>query len=394
MRVLLLSPFVPSVRAPHGGGVYLATLCRALARRASIGLAAFTRPGEPPATGDGSWAWQGVIPLEDRPVGGSISLQTHRLRMLWRWRRSPLVAAKHWDPRMPVLLERARREFQPDVVLVELAQMAQYLPFLAGVPTILTDHEGGCPSNTTTGLGACGDRRDRRLWAGYMRHYYPLASLVQTLTAEDAETLRTVLGREVLVRPPAFDLPAQPVAPGSAPPRVLFLGDYSHGPNPEAAAMLANEVLPMLRAGVPATELWLAGPNQARLDRLAHVAGVRLLGFVPDLQALFAEVRLLLAPLLSGGGFRMKAVAALAHGLPVVTNRLGARGCDAPAPARVVVEGPQALAAAALELLRSPTRAAEAGQAAFRWARAHLDGEAVAALQLERAGGLLALTPQ
>jgi glycosyltransferase involved in cell wall biosynthesis len=294
---------------------------------------------------------------------------------------------------MPALLARARYEFQPDVVFVEMAQMAQYLPYLRGMPTVLTDHEAGCPANTQTGLGALADRRDCRLWRHYVRRFYPLASLLQTVTAEDAETLRGLVGRAVEVRRPTFDVPRVPVAPGEAPARALFLGDYNHRPNPEAAAMLVREVLPLLRAASPAAELWLAGPHSEHVQSLANTPGVRLMGFVPDLHGLFGQVRLLLAPLLSGGGFRMKSVAALAHGLPVVTNQLGARGCAAPAPARTIVEGPRALADAALELLRSPSAAAAAGRAAFQWARDNLTGEVVATTQVERARHLLRTAP-
>ncbi len=345
MRILLLSPFVPSVNAAHGGGIYLSTLARALAAHASVGLVAL-RHGPALTIEDGTWQWAATLPSCDRPTGPG--RWRHRLRMLWHWRRLPLVAAKHWQPEMPALLARARAEFRPDVALVELAQMAQYLPFLRGLPTILTDHEGGCPANTRTGLGAWADRRDTRLWRGYVQRYYPLASLVQTVTSEDAATLREILGREVAVRPPTFRVPERPVAPDEAPARALFLGDYSHGPNPEAAAMLVRDVLPLLRATEPEAELWLAGPHQERIVDLARVPGVKVLGFVPDLQTLFAQVRVLLAPLLSGGGFRMKSLAALAHGLPVVTNALGARGCSVEPPARMVVEGPRALADAAL----------------------------------------------
>lgn len=389
MRLLLLSPFVPDVEASHGGGIYLGSLARALAAHATLGLVALVRDGERiPAADAPLWQWQGLVPLRDRPRGSGRT--RHRLRMLWHWRHLPLVAAKHWEPALPTMLERACREFRPDVVLVELAQMAQYLPFLRKVPTILTDHESGCPANTRTGLGAWGDRRDTRLWRSYVRRFYPLATSIQTVTAEDAATLRGVLGRDIDVRPPTYRVPEHPVAPGKAPPRALFLGDYSHGPNPEAAARLVREVLPLLRVAEPSAELWLAGPHRERVQALANEPGVRVLGFVPDLPALFGEVRLLLAPLWSGGGFRMKSLAALAHGLPVVTNALGARGCSAAPPARIVVEGPQALADATLELLRSPERAAAAGRDAFAWARRNLTGAAVAAIQLERAQRLAA----
>lgn len=391
MRILLLAPFVPDERAAHGGGIYLATLARALAHHVTLGLVAFATSPEASTPAIGApWNWQRTLRRIDRPAGAR--LHVHRLRMLWHWRHLPLVAAKYWHPGMPRILDQALLEFRPDVVLVELAQMAQYLPFLRRVPTILTDHEGGCAANTCTGLGPLGDRRDTRLWRDYVHRFYPLASLLQTVTTEDAAILRQILGREVLVRPPTFEVPATPAAPGEAPPRALFLGDYNHGPNPEAAAMLVREVLPLLRAADPAAELWLAGPNQERVQSLANAPGVRLLGFVPDLRSLFGQVRLLLAPLLSGSGFRMKSLAALAHGIPVVTNALGARGCSAGQPARTVVEGPRALADAAIELLLSPDKAARAGQAAFTWAKSNLGPDAVAMSQIERARDLLAIS--
>ncbi|MBM4061459.1 MAG: glycosyltransferase [Planctomycetes bacterium] len=391
MRLLLLAPFLPDPCAVHGGGIYLAAVASALARQAEVGLVALVSKAEQQLLQAPRipWRFLGTLPRREPPRDhGRLR---HRLRMLWLWTRLPLVAAKHWEPAMVPLLARARAEFRPDAVLVELAQMAQYLPFLQGLPTVLTDHEAGCPANTSTGLGPLCDRRDARLWSRYVQRFYPRASLVQAVTAEDAATLAGQLGRLVAVREPTLAVPDEPVAPGLAPARALFLGDYRHGPNPEAAQMLVREVLPRLQARIPDAELWLAGPNQERIGFLAGTPGVRLLGFVPDLHGLFAQVRLLLAPLFSGGGFRVKALAALAHGLPVVTNRLGARGCSAGPPACTVAEGADALAAAALDLLRSPERAAQAGAGGFAWAGANLTGEAVAARQLSR---IRALPPQ
>lgn len=387
MRLLLVTPFVPDASAAHGGSIYLASLVAGLRPRAELGLVALTADGSQPGRTPGAdWGWSATVA---RPPSGPGAALPDRLAMLWRWRWQPLVAAKHWHPEVPSLLARALAEWRPDAVLIEMAQMAQYLPALHGVPTVLTDHEAGCPANTTTGLGPVGDRRDRRLWRHYVERFYPLADLLQAVTAEDAAALAAQLGTEVVVRPPAFPVPAQPVAPERAPPRALFAGDYSHAPNPEAARVLVREVLPRVRAVQPSAELWLAGTNQECIRDLAGEPGVRLVGFVPDLSALFRDVRLMLAPVWSGGGFRMKSVAALAHGLPVVTNSLGARGCAAPADARAVVEGPDALAAATARWLSQPELAASAGRAAHSWARANLSVDAVAAAQVERIDELI-----
>lgn len=389
MRILLLTPFVPHAGAAHGGAVYLASLAAALLRRAEVGLLALD-PGHRADGTEGAapaWSWRHTVPGSTRP-----STPADKLRLLWRWRRDPLVAAKTWTPAMPPAIRHALATWRPEAVLVEMAQMAQYLPWLRGVPTVLTDHEAGTPANTRTGLGALGDRRDRRLWRRFVARWYAEATLVQAVTPEDAATLAGLLGREVLVRGPAIDVPARAVAPDRAPPRALFVGDYAHGPNAAAARLLATVVLPRLRAAMPAAELWLAGPNQERLRDLV-APGLRLLGFVPDLAGLFADVRLLLAPVHSGAGFRVKNLVALAHGLPVVTNELGARGAAVPPAARQVVRDDDALVPATLHWLRDPAAAAAAGRAAFEWARAELSPDAVAATQLERLQALVRRHP-
>ena len=389
MRLLFVLPFLPDPRAPHGGGAYLGHLLGALAGTAELGVIALL-PEEEMGRWQSSrttWAWQHA---EVRTATGrGLHYLPRRLQLLWRWRREPLVAAKHWHPGLVHGLVRAQREFQPQAVLFELAQMAQYLPHVRGVPTVLTDHEAGTPANTTTGLGPFGDRRDRRLWHCYVRRFYPRADLLQAVTAEDAEQLQRTLQRPVLVRPPTIEGPATPVAPGATKPAALFFGDYHHQPNVEAASRLARDVLPILRRRQPAAELLLAGTASERIRDLGDLPGVRVLGFQPDLGSLLGQARLLLAPVWSGAGFRMKSLTALAHGLPVVTNALGARGLDAPKTARLVADDVESLAAAAATWLDEPAAAATAGKAAFDWVRDTLSPHRVAALQIERVQALL-----
>jgi glycosyltransferase involved in cell wall biosynthesis len=383
VRILFLTPFLPDPGASHGGGSYVGALCEGLREHAELGLVHLDH-GDGRASAEAGWSWRQSARYEGAPAGVA-----HRLRMLWRWRDRPLLAAKYWQAKLPHLLARARAEFRPDVALVEMAQMAQYLPFLQGLPTVFTDHEAGRPANAGTGLGAAADRRDGALWSRYVRDRYANADLVQAVTEEDAQALQQLLGRDVLVRPATLPVPERACRPEAAPRRALFLGDYRHGPNPEAARRLAHEVWPRVRARHADAELLLAGPHEHTIRDLDGRDGVRVLGFVDDLFALLASARLVLAPLWSGGGFRVKNATALLHGLPVVTNELGARGCRAPEPACTVREHVEDLAEATGALLDAPELAARAGADARRWARQHYAREAVARLQLERIEQLL-----
>lgn len=391
MRILFLTPFLPDPVASHGGGRYVGSLAAAMAREAELGLVHLCHPGEAEPTG-GIWQWRRSAPYLGAPP--ERGRRIHQGKLLWRWLRGePLLMAKHWQPTLPTLLHDASRDFAPDVVLVEMVQMARYVPFLAGQPVVLTDHEAGVPANQATGLGAAADRRDKRLWLSLLPAAARRASLVQALTAEDAATLATLLGRDVEVRPPALALPDRAVHAEHAARRALFLGDFRHAPNRDAAIRIVTEVLPALRRRCADAELWLAGGHDESIRHLGAHPGVHLCGFVPDLERLLGEVRLLLAPLWSGAGFRVKAATALAHGLPVVTNALGARGLPAPPPACTIAESAEDLAAAAARLLDDAELAGAAGRSGRDWALQNLSPEAVAQRQLERLQRLLAERP-
>jgi glycosyltransferase involved in cell wall biosynthesis len=389
VRILVATPFLPHADASHGGGVYLHALVAALAARATVDLVSFATQAElrnrPPLPSDLA-SVRLIERAEIRELGGAARLRQKGI-MLRRWAhgRLPVVVAKFRSRAMARALRAATRDARasPDAALVEMDLMAQYLPCIGAVPSILTDHEAGHPVPAAIGPYGFGLRRDARLWESYVERTYRRADRIQALTTEDAEALTQRFGRTIHVRPPLVDLPTRAVEPGKAPPRILFLGDYRHAPNPEAAREVALQVLPRIREQLPDAELWLAGPNPTPfVAALAQAPGVRVQGFVKDLGSLFGQVRALVAPVFSGGGSRIKVLTALAHGLPVISNDLGLRGVHADAPAIHRGESPQQLCAAVLPLLESASRAATAGRAARTWAEENLAAERVAADQL------------
>ncbi len=387
LRVLVATPFLPHPQADHGGGVYLALLLRALAERVELQLVANCQPEEISLARDMPWfARIDAIPVPRlaAPTRGRRALEHARLAWLWGARRLPLLAAKlRRRAALRALHDGLRR--RPDVALLEFAVMAQYLPTLRRVPTILTDHERGGHAPAGVLGGDFGRARDERLWRRYMHRFYPQASLLQAVNEGDARFLAHTLHRPVEVRPVLVDLPARAVDVAQSEPRALFLGDYAHHPNSEAATFLAEQVWPAIHAKAPGAELWLAGPRAPQSVRqLERIAGVRYLGFVADLYDLLRRTRVLLAPVLSGDGSRVKVLTALAHGLPVVANARAFAGLTVPEAAGRRGETAAELATLALGFLDDTTLAAAAGRRARTWAESELLTDAVVEQQLQR----------
>jgi len=107
----------------------------------------------------------------------------------------------------------------------------------------------------------------------------------------------------------------------------LFLGNFSNAANRDGAEWLLHKVWPQVRAALPDATLSLAGSNfPAGFG--AQYEGVRPIGHVKDLQALFAEHKVFVAPIRFGTGIKTKNLSALGYGLPLVTTTVGAEGIN------------------------------------------------------------------
>ena len=139
---------------------------------------------------------------------------------------------------------------------------------------------------------------------------------------------RLRFGAAVQVVPNARPVPAMP--PGLVGQHtVLFLGDMKNTPNYLAAERMARTVWPLVRARVPDACLLIAGANSDRLPSAsAGLKGVEFLGFIENLDALYARSRVVCCPILTGGGTRLKLVEAASYARPIVSTRIGAEGLD------------------------------------------------------------------
>jgi glycosyltransferase involved in cell wall biosynthesis len=132
---------------------------------------------------------------------------------------------------------------------------------------------------------------------------------------------------------------------------LLFVGNFSHRPNADAVHFLAREILPLIRKSLPGIELLVVGDNAPQEFAEYKSSGVRVLGFVPDLDPIIAGCRVFVAPIRFGSGVNGKIGEALSHGLPVVTNTIGAEGWGFTNGMQVLIaDTPDDFAAAVLRL--------------------------------------------
>lgn len=107
---------------------------------------------------------------------------------------------------------------------------------------------------------------------------------------------------------------------------VCFIGGYRHAPNIDAADFLMRDVWPLVLARNPNIELDIVGSDPpAHFAELA-TAGVNLIGFVPSISEYLSRVRFSLASVRYGAGIKLKMIASLDAGVPVIATSVAAEG--------------------------------------------------------------------
>jgi len=133
--------------------------------------------------------------------------------------------------------------------------------------------------------------------------------------------------------------------------QLLFIGNFGHRPNVDAVHFLAREILPLIRKSLPGIQLLVVGVNAPPEFAEYTSSGVRLLGYVSDLEPIFSGCRVSVAPIRFGSGVNGKIGEALSYGLPVVTNTIGAEGWGFTDGNQVLIEDtPEDFAAAVVRL--------------------------------------------
>lgn len=164
-------------------------------------------------------------------------------------------------------------------------------------------------------------------WRAMRRREFALAREADvTVTGGSSEC--ALLRAEGIAR--AFDfpviepLPPAPLAGWHDRRGIVFLGNYAHAPNVDAAKWLCEAIMPIVRRRLPDVDLIVAGADPTRAVRALAQPHVEVAGYVADAAALLARARVFAVPLRFGAGTKGKTVYALAAGIPVVSTTVGA----------------------------------------------------------------------
>ena len=162
---------------------------------------------------------------------------------------------------------------------------------------------------------------------------------------------------------------------------IIFTGQMDYAPNVEAVVDFVRDVWPLVIATAPHTCFAIVGRNPAPEVRALASESITVTGEVADTRVWLAKAAVAVAPLKLARGVQNKVLEAMAMAKPVVASSAAAQGIDACAGRDlIVVDEPEAVAAAIVHLLTHPDEARQVSQAA----RAKMDARYGWSAQLAR----------
>lgn len=223
-----------------------------------------------------------------------------------------------------------------DAVQAEGVEMARYLFCVPPERRIYDAHNAEFLlqqrlAQTSSGLHSAYSRVQWHRLERFERGVVQGSRMTLAVSEHDANQLVALAGSiaNVQVVPNAIDVAAYSFhAPSNeVPPHLLFLGKLDFRPNADALRDFVRDVLPRLTNA----RLFAVGaePPEWLVKLGQRDARIAVTGYVADERPYLARCAALVLPVRTGGGSRLKALTAMACGVPIISTRLGMEGLEA-----------------------------------------------------------------
>lgn len=155
---------------------------------------------------------------------------------------------------------------------------------------------------------------------------------------------------------------------------LFHLGSMDWFPNMEGITWFLDKVWPLMHAKYPGLLLYLAGRKMPDDLKAKAPEGVRIVGEVEDAQEFMKSKSIMVVPLLSAGGVRVKIIEGMALAKPIIASPEGAEGIDYTHGENILIaEKPSEYVEALSNLLDQPSRITGMGTRARELAESHFD---------------------
>ena len=228
--------------------------------------------------------------------------------------------------------------FQPNVVQIESIYLSTYLPVIKELPsvkTILRVHNIEYQiwerlASISLGTLKCKYLRSlaNRI-KSFEKKSWQVYDLLLPITSIDADMINETVETAVIHTVP-FGIDTAKVSVSENERWVGYhIGAMDWLPNKDGIEWFLKDAMPEIHQNIPEFEFYFAGRNMPQQIEGDHQPSVHNMGEVPDADAFIKDKKILIVPIFSGGGIRVKILEAMAAGKIVISTDIGMQGIDA-----------------------------------------------------------------
>ncbi|QYK41009.1 MAG: glycosyltransferase [Paracoccaceae bacterium] len=176
-----------------------------------------------------------------------------------------------------------------------------------------------------------------------------MASDTILVSTHERDVLRDMGVRDSLSVIPLVMPVAERVPPREGRRGIAFVGGYRHTPNVDAVMYFLSDIWPLIQSARPDLEFHIVGSSPPAAFDALKLPGVKVVGYVEDLDSYLDGLVATIVPLQYGAGIKGKIGSSLAAGVPCISTTVGAEGMGLqPGSEIVIADSPEDFAAAVL----------------------------------------------
>lgn len=291
---------------------------------------------------------------------------------------------RFFSPDMDIKIDRLLRKHQFDIIHLESLFMTPYLGTIkrrSKAPVVLRAHNIEYTIWEKIAIGTKNPIKKAyinhlaRQLKEYELNMFNFVDGIATISESDKIRMLQ-LGVRQSIRTISFgiDLEKYQALPTPEKVSLFHVGAMDWEPNIEGLSWFIEKIWPHINTHFPNLELNLAGRNMPEKFIQLEVPGVNIIGEVEDAHGFMAEHSVMVVPLLSGGGIRVKIIEGMALGKAIVSSTIGAIGIeDHHGEALRIADSGQEWINALEPMVRHPEKIAELGNHARVFAEKHFD---------------------
>lgn len=252
--------------------------------------------------------------------------------------RKPEHAIRFYQEDFRQKLKSVIENYKPDVVQIESVYLSTYLPLIKEISpavTVLRMHNvefqiwQGLSKKYRNGIKRFYFTSLTERIRNFERDAWKQYDLVLPITEKDAyQVSRLEEVNNMIVAP--FSIDIEKIKHGKNEKWVGYhIGAMDWIPNREGVLWFIQRAMPKIRRSVPDFEFYFAGRKMPDDFKKLDAPGVHCLDEVKDADEFIADKKILIVPIWTGGGIRVKILEAMAAGKIVISTPSGIRGIEA-----------------------------------------------------------------